>query len=75
MQNISGLTPTHCAYSERRTLSIRNLGKRLAKRHFSKDNLAQLKTGGITLLSALTVGSLFLAGTYFFLVQLAHYGW
>ncbi|WP_163336266.1 hypothetical protein [Desulfopila sp. IMCC35008] len=75
MQIISGLTQTHCAYNERRAASARNLGKRLAKRFLSKDNLTQLKNGGITVLSTLAVGSLFLAGTYFFLVQLADYGW
>lgn len=75
MQNISGLTQTHCAYNERRVTSVRNHCKRLAKHYLSKANLDQLKTGGITLLSTLTVGSLFLAGTYLFLVQLADYGW
>lgn len=75
MQNISGLTTTHCSYNERRKPSTRNLGKRIARRHLCRDNREQLKTGTITLLTTLAVGSVFLTGTYLFLAQLARYGW
>lgn len=75
MQNISGLTQTHCTYEEQRTTSARQLARHHAKKYLSEENLEQLKKSGITLLSTLAVGSLFLAGTYFFLVQLAQHGW
>ncbi len=49
--------------------------RRFAQYGSIKELLYKAKAATVHCLATLTVGGLFLSGTYFFLVQLANYGW
>lgn len=75
MQNISGLSTPTCPYSGDFSSKQTGLIKFITRRIFSRQRLNKIRSGAIELLTALAIGGVFLGGAYFFLVQLARYGW
>lgn len=75
MQNLSSLSTTNCSYDPRQVTTVGGAIKRIARIFFREERLKHLKSGAASLLTTLTIGSVFLAATYFFLIQLAQYGW